>query len=71
MNYESMDNILCKKRYSPSGNNLRLNEKADPGGHNEHKRWKINLNQELHLFSLQSHLDSTGSISTFNINMIN
>ena len=53
-----------RERDSPARNNLRLDEKTDPGGDDEHEWGEIDLDQELHLFSLQSHLDPTGSIGS-------
>ena len=54
-----------RERYIPAGNNLRLDEKTDPGGDDEHKWGQINLDQELHLLPLQSDLDPTGSVGSW------
>ena len=46
----------------PARNNFWFDKKTDPTDDHKHEAWQINLNHELHLFSLDPHLKATRCI---------
>ena len=58
-------NWFCQLQMLPARNNFWFDKKTDPTDDHKHEAWQINLDHELHLFSLDPHLKATWCIGSW------